>query len=216
MAADKLAMTGKSVAPADAPECASCHAYPPADLRHMFHLYGPNANTHVLEIPQLNGLVTCMDCHFTSIRHFSYGHQDTIWVDATGKESRIRLNPTYRMLRIETFQLFRPLNSRASNPAQGEALAIAIDSQMFRSNRKGELMQWITDRTHNNGKLEVSFPPNAVTHPESLATAFRPRDASCSAVACHSVPGRYRWLNPEKGLSGCPSLGDTTCLEPAP
>jgi len=57
-----------------------------------------------------------------------------------------------------------------------------------------------------------------VTAPESLATAYKPRDLSCSAITCHNTrAATYRFMDPRRGFSNCPSLDgmDPTCNETA-
>src|SRR5262245_20286013 len=73
--------------PPAVPDCASCHAYPLHDLHHGYHLLSPNANYTNLGHPQLNGAMTCLDCHFQSIRHFAFDKPDSIWIGSDGTES---------------------------------------------------------------------------------------------------------------------------------
>lgn len=211
-------LVGNSIIPSKSPDCASCHAYPPPDVHHMFHLFGPNANFHVLDVSNLNGVVTCMDCHFNSVLHFSYIRLDSVWVDVNGNESLVRKNSTDRLARIQTYKRFKPMHSPADDSTLGVALANSLDSLIHKSAETGALLQWMTSRAHNNGKVEVAFPPNAVTDEAALTTAYHPQDFSCSSIACHTVQGLYRWPNPARGLSACPSLlgGDTTCGETSP
>lgn len=77
-------------------------------------------------------------------------------------------------------------------------------------------VQWRTAGAHDNGTVVVTLAPNDVTAPESLATAYKPRDFSCSAIACHNHPAdTYRFMDPSRGLSNCPSMlrNDPICNE---
>ena len=44
----------------EAPNCASCHTYPPNEGSHGYHLYSKDLREKMSEKPGLNGLMTCM------------------------------------------------------------------------------------------------------------------------------------------------------------
>lgn len=214
-----LTASTASAAPPGGPDCASCHSYPLHDVNHNYHLMSANVNRNNLGQPELNNVTTCLDCHYNSIRHFSYFHSDTSWTDAAGEDIMQHTQPTDKIKAIVTWQGFRPLGYGPADTARGRFLAADIDSMIFQYARVGEMVQWRTGRMHDNGAVDVAFPPNDVTSPESLATAYKPKDLSCSAITCHNTrAATYRWMSPRLGLSNCPSLtgDDPTCFEILP
>jgi hypothetical protein len=223
LAADPAVLTASTPGSVPAaPDCASCHAYPLHDVNHQYHLISANVNRNNLGQPELNNVTTCLDCHYNSIRAFRFTHADTVWGDSTGQELFQHTSPSDIVLKTTTYQGWRPLPDFAVDTARGRFLAADIDSLIFRYARGGKMVQWRTGRAHDNGTVDVAFAPNDVTSPESLATAYKPRDLSCSAITCHNTrAATYRFMSPALGLSNCPSLdgNDPTCNEttaPAP
>lgn len=215
---DPVALSAATDANPAAPDCASCHAYPLHDVNHNYHLMSANVNRNNLGQPELNNVTTCMDCHFNSIRGFGYTHSDTVWADSAGQELMQHTSPSDIVLRVTNYPGWRPLTTAPADTGRGRFLAEEIDSLIFRYARAGRMVQWRTGRAHDNGIVDVAFPPNDVTAPESLATAYKPRDLSCSAVTCHNTrAATYRWMSLRRGLSNCPSLdgNDPTCQETA-
>lgn len=213
-----LSSTG-SAAPTAGPDCSSCHAYPLHDVNHNYHLMSANVNRNNLGQPELNNVTTCLDCHFNSIRHFSFVHSDTFWTDAAGEDIMQHTQPTDRIKEVLDWPGYRPLGYAGADTSRGRFLAAEIDSMIFRYARAGKMVQWRTARAHDNGIVDVSFPPNDVTGPELLAKAYNPKDLSCSAITCHNTrAATYRWMSPRLGLSNCPSLSgdDPTCFEIVP
>lgn len=217
--ADASLASAQAVAPADGPDCASCHAYPLHDVNHQYHLVAANVNRNNLGQPELNAVTTCMDCHFNSVRRFGYVHSDTTWMDSNGVELLARTSPSDRVMKIDSYPRWRPVPYPGADTSRGDALAVEIDSLIFRRARLGEVTAWMTGWAHHNGRVEVAFPPNDITRPEAAATAYRPADLSCSSVTCHTTrEARYRWEDLSRGLSNCPSLdgNDPTCDETEP
>jgi hypothetical protein len=205
--------------PMAAPDCNSCHRYPLHDVNHNYHLMAANVNRNNIGQPELNAVTTCMDCHFNSIRHFGYVHADTTWVNLNGDTLVERTQPTDRVGGITRYPRWRPVPAGGADTSRGEALATEIDSSIFREALMGKMMEWMTGYAHNDGVVEVSFPPNDVTSRAALSTAFRPKDLSCSSITCHTAREEgYRWMDPSKGYSNCPSLTglDSTCPNEVP
>lgn len=212
-----LTATAPGAVPA-APDCASCHTYPLHDVNHQYHLISANVNRNNLGQPELNNVTTCLDCHYNSIQSFAFTHSDTVWGDANGNELLQHTSPTDIVLKTTTWRGWRPLPLMPVDTALGRFLAADIDSMIFRYARLGQMVQWRTGPAHDNGVVDVAFAPNDVTSPDSLATAYKPRDLSCSAIACHNTrAATYRFMSPRLGLSNCPSLdgNDPTCHETA-
>jgi hypothetical protein len=215
LAPDNTALTARAPGTVPgAPDCASCHAYPLHDINHQYHLISANVNQNNLTFPQLNNVTTCMDCHFNSIQHFTFLHSDTTWFDSNGIE--VFQHTDKDTAHVTTYQGWRPLPQFPVDTTRGRFLAQEIDSLIFRYARIPKHVPWRTGPLHDNGVVDVALAPNDVTSPASLATAYRPRDFSCSDVACHNRPAAtYRFMDPSRGLSNCPSLlgNDPTCNE---
>ncbi len=211
---DLLTGSGSTPASQKGPSCNSCHSYPLHDVNHNYHLMSANVNRNNLGQPELNAVTTCMDCHFNSIRHFSYVHSDTTWMDSNGVELTGHAHASDKIMKTVSYPRWRPLPYATMDTTRKEALATEIDSLVFRQARMGEMVEWMTSWAHNNGVVDVAFAPNDITKPEFLVSAYRPKDLSCSTVTCHNQrdPG-YRWMSPRLGLSNCPSLDghDPTC-----
>jgi hypothetical protein len=219
LAPDTAALTASapSMVP-PSPDCASCHAYQAHDLLHQYHLVSANVNRDNLGRPKLNNVTTCMDCHFNSIRSFSFTRSDTIWRNSKGQEILQHTSLSDKILRISTSRSWRPLPQTPVDTARGRFLAEEIDSLIFRYARIGEMVQWRTGSAHEDGGGDVAFAPNDIQPPASPAASYRARDLSCSAIACHNSPSvSYRFMSPAKGISNCPSLAgnDPTCNETA-
>lgn len=220
---NRIATAPSELSGRQGPNCASCHAYPLTDVHHAYHMMSIQVNTNQFGYDKLNGYMTCMDCHFKSIQHFSYGIYDTSWVDSAGNPVTERTRPSDRIAGIDSARLFRPIPYDFQNPSVvldttlGRVLAEVIDTLSVHQVATGKLVEWMTGSAHNNGRIDVDMAPNNVAIPESLATAFRPRDLSCSMVQCHVIAERYRWSNAKTGLGQCPSLvgENPDCMTPA-
>lgn len=212
-----IALTAPEAAPVG-PDCAQCHTYPLRDVHHGYHLVAYNTQHVQLDNPLLNGHLTCLDCHFTSMASMAFPALDTIWVDADGNVVSAPELPTDRILRVDTFTRYRPIPYGVRLTGTAEERARRIDSLAGHAADIGEVLSWMTGLTHQNGKVEVSFPPNNSLYPDSVGALYRPQDLSCSMVACHQNGDRYRWADPRKGLGQCPSLDleDTACLKAQP
>ncbi|GEM_PF-1152671 len=212
--ANLLGGPGAAPASVSGPSCTSCHTYPLHDVNHNYHLMSANVNRNNLGQPELNAVTTCMDCHFNSIRHFSYVHHDTTWVNAAGDTLTEHTSSTDRVGKIDSYPRWRPVPYGSMDTTRGEALATEIDSLVFQRARLGEMVEWMTSYSHNNGVVDVAFSPNDVTKAQFLTTAYRPADLTCSAMTCHNNRNAgYRWMSPKQGFSNCPSLdgNDPTC-----
>lgn len=200
------------------PNCAQCHTYPLRDVHHGYHLIAFNTQHVQVENHLLNGRITCLDCHFTSLSSLAFPALDTVWVDINGNDVESPELPTDRILRIDTFTQYRPIPYEVALAGTPQEKSRRIDSLAEHAAEMGEVLAWLTGSTHQNGKVEVNFPPNNAMYPDSAGAIYRPRDLSCSMVACHQNGDRYRWADPSRGLGQCPSIdvGDTSCLKSQP
>jgi hypothetical protein len=225
------------------PSCSSCHPYALNDVNHFWHLSAMADSLNQTHV-RLNGTITCMDCHFNSIQHFHYIRIDTIWIDSNGKYTYQQTYPNEPIVQIDTFDSYRPVPSgttdttssfgvKRTNPTnlpdslrtlgqvdttRGLLLGQEVDTLIARYAAVGQLVSWRTGRAHNNGQVDVSFPPNNLVNPAAASTDYNPTEYSCSEVACHTYThGKYRWPLPARGITACPSLSDdTTCFQDVP
>jgi hypothetical protein len=210
---DQAALTSSSASARSVPDCASCHAYPLRDVNHYYHLMGINPISHIGADFKLNGPITCLDCHFGSVAEFSYPFPETTWVDKDGFELPFKSGPTDTIARITAHMRHHPVPADLQGaPLTGES----VDTLIARATRIGEVVAWLTGKQHMNSQVDVSFPPNDLVGSLNVAQPYRPRDLSCSAIACHTAPEvSYRWASKALGTSTCPTYSgtDTACGE---
>jgi hypothetical protein len=155
-----------------------------------------------LRVKQVNGLVTCLDCHARSIRSTTSILYDSIYVDSQGVE-RSSLDFPYAhgpdwgtLARVDTLVQHHPIPSGRD---------IAAD---------GELQEWATGPAHLNGKVDVDFDSavNDLARFNGARAEFNPKLETCSAIRCHGNDGPYRFWACGKGLPGL--QGDTVNINP--
>lgn len=190
---EKEALTARTTGPAPmGPDCASCHAYPLKDTNHVFHLFETG------DSKDINGPVTCFDCHSTAVAKRPFVIRDSIFIDSLDNQWSswdFPVDPagptvadtirTYRLDRIDTVAQERPVPAPA------------------RPGARPEWEEYITSIAHMNGKVDVVFA-DRVSHPTKWGgakAAWLPEKETCSAVACHPNPGQHwRFAAPGKGL----------------
>ena len=177
-------LTSVSNAAHSGPDCASCHAYPLLDTNHVFHLFETDSSI------TNNRPITCLHCHNTSIRGRDTAFQDSIFLDPNGNEFHSLDFPdipeirAYPLSRVETLVRNRPI---AMPPRPG---------------REPEIREWMTSLAHLNGVVDVVFDPSSIdtSRFRGAAASFNPKEATCSAMACHPNQGPYRWAVPSRNL----------------
>jgi len=149
------------------PNCASCHPYDIMDQNHQFHLWGANVRDKMeQERPGLNNRVTCLDCHYRAIAHFGFGGS----------------------------REYRPVPYGEVDTSRGAALGAEVDALIASYAQTQKLVPWRTSTLHFDGKVDVDFPPNVASTAPNPATAYNPRNMTCSALACHeSLSDAYKW-----------------------
>lgn len=210
---DVVGLTSAATTPASAPNCSGCHAYPLHDVNHYYHLLAINPMSLTAGEFKLNGRITCMDCHFESVAHFTFPFPETTWVDKDGFELPFKANPGDTIARITPHTRYHPVPADLQG---GPLTGAQVDTLMSEAARIGAVVSWLTGRKHMNGLADVAFPPNNLKGPDTSTRGYRPRDLSCSAIACHSAPEvSYRWASKIRGLGGCPTFAgtDTSCGE---
>jgi hypothetical protein len=178
----------RTVAPASVagPDCASCHAYPPKDTNHSYHLF------EGLSIKRINGQVTCLDCHHTALAGRTVRLADSIYVDSLDNQWSSLDFPDdpgirkFRLDRVDTVVQDHPLKAAARPGVQ----------PLFQ--------EYITSLAHMNGKVDVAFHPRVTdtTLFPGLRAEFMPEKETCSAMACHPtvVTPYWRFADSARGL----------------
>jgi hypothetical protein len=183
-AADKAELTETTLAPQTAPNCASCHAYPPRDTNHVYHLF------HVEGTITNNRPITCLHCHNKAMIGRDLRLVDSIFVDSNGNEFHALDFPdipeirAYPLARVDTLIQNRPVNVASG------------------SGSVSDLQEWMTGYAHMNGVVDVDFDKTSIDTAlfGGQAAFYHPEKLTCSAMACHPSPGDYRWAIPSKGL----------------
>lgn len=164
--------------------CSECHPYSLSDDNHYTHLVlfsGEN-------VKHVNGPITCLDCHATSLQSTTVIVLDSLYQDSTGFVwSSVDFKgvlPPGKLVRVDTLVQHRPIPAKSLPPAEGG------------------LQAWVTGLAHMNGKVDVAFDPR-VDNPGRFGGAragFNPKLETCSAVNCHVHDGAYRFEACSKDL----------------
>jgi hypothetical protein len=201
---DPEALTAKASVPVQAPNCASCHAYPPDEINHRYHLY------QLTPLRSINGKVTCLDCHSNSLASHVARFPDSIFADPFGTEWSALDYPTdadirkLPLLRVDTFTTNSPIFA-PPRPGAGPVLETHVPVADRPSDRPA-FQEYITSLAHMNGSVDVVFHPRVsdTARFQGEVASFDPKMETCSAVACH--PGGtgkpvWRFEAPLKGLT---------------
>jgi hypothetical protein len=191
-------LTARSASPAPGMACDACHAYPLLDKNHDYHLNTAPSNR------DLNGRITCLDCHGRSIRGVPVVVIDTLFRDTvTSEGSFTSANPdplarnseghiirTQELARVDTLHQNHPV-AQPGRPAAASGF-----------------QEYVTTLAHLNGTVDVAFDPRN-SNPANWGgdTAFfNPKLETCSAVECHPAGEKvYRWAADRKGLPELPA-----------
>lgn len=195
---DPAELTARSAAPAAAPDCASCHGYPLQDLNHDYHLFRAGGNR------DLNGDITCLDCHSRSLHAVAVVLFDTLYetpegekygtVDFPNANDTTKGKPSFvirslPLVEIDTLHRNRPVPLGA------------------RPGSKPLFQEYVTALAHMNRVVDVDFDSrNSDTlRFRGQKAAYNPAQETCSAVACHPGNKPYSFGSVAKGL---PELKD--------
>jgi hypothetical protein len=189
------ALTARTTAAPQGMACDACHAYPLADRNHDYHLL------IVSPIRELNGRITCLDCHAHSIRGEAVIIIDTLFQDTDGSKYYTSQHPrpgdtTSQGMAIRSLSLTRVDTLRQDHPI----------AQPDRPGAVPRLQEYVTSLAHLNGTVDVAFDPknSDPAKYDGDSASFNPESETCSAVACHPGGKDYRWAAPHKGLPGLP------------
>ncbi len=181
---DKAALTATTTSAQMGPNCASCHAYPPRDTNHTYHLFEVEGSI------TNNRPITCLHCHNKAMLGRDVAFVDSIFLDPNGNESHAVDFPglseirSYPLVRVDTLVQNRPV------------------AQPYRPGSLPEIEEWMTGLAHMNGLVDVDFDKTSIDTARfgGQTAVFNPKELTCSAMACHPVPGLYRWAMPSRGL----------------
>ena len=193
---DPATLTART-APASGMSCVACHAYPPADSNHSYHLYQTVPDKFA------NGAVTCLACHNNSLASRVVAMQDTFFrnPDPLGELPYVSSMNYPVTSPADTFSIRVrgwPIDSIVARP-QTQPIP-----QSGRPSLNGEITEFMTGLSHLNGTVDVAFDPKH-SDPARFGGAsatFNPKEETCSAVACHPGDNPYRFAAPGKGLPG--------------
>ncbi len=188
---DSAALTARNATVAAGPDCASCHGYPLLDQNHDYHLNDAQGNK------DLNGTITCMDCHSQSIKFRSVVLFDSIYEDTTGEKWRTLAHPhpgdkttggtvirSMTFFGVDTLPQHQPIRMPA------------------RSGSKPKFQEFVTALAHMNEQVDVVFDSRN-SDPARFSgdsASYNPSQESCSAIACHPGDKSYSWGSAAKGL----------------
>jgi hypothetical protein len=189
------ALTARTAAPPRSMACDACHAYPLKDRNHDYHLFIAGATR------ELNGRITCLDCHTLSIRGEAVIVIDTVFQDTDGSRYFTSQHPrasdtTAQGAIIRSLALTGVDTLRQNHPVP----------QPDRPGAHPLFQEYVTSLAHLNGTVDVAFDPknSAPARYGGDSASFHPESETCSAVACHPGGKDYRWAAPHKGLPALP------------
>jgi hypothetical protein len=199
---DTAALTARSAAPAAGSDCAACHGYPLKDKNHDYHLFEAGGNI------QLNGAITCVDCHSQSIRYTEATLYDTVYEDTTGEQWRTLDKPG-------------PLDTTRGGTVIRTLALLMVDTlhrhigvpSPARPGPAPAFQEYLTALAHMNQAVDVRFDSKN-SNPARFngdSASYNPSRETCSAVACHPGNKPYSFGSVAKGL---PELKDLEEEEP--
>ncbi len=195
---DSSALTAKTSASADGspvaagPDCASCHGYLLNDIDHTYHLVRTAGDADI------NGIITCLDCHSTSIRFRAVTLFDSVYEAPDGEKWNTLAHPNPADTTSDGIVIRSLSFLRVDTLPQHQALTMPAQA----SGTGPRLREYMTGLAHMNGKVDVVFD-SRVSRPARFngqAALFNPTEETCSAVACHPGDKPYRWAAGSKGL----------------
>ncbi|MDQ3001625.1 MAG: hypothetical protein M3Y08_10235 [Fibrobacterota bacterium] len=188
---DSSELTARSSTPVMGPDCASCHGYPLKDLNHEYHLEKTAGNR------DLNGKISCMDCHSQSIRFREVVLLDSVYEEASGEQYRTLIFPNPNDTSSDGNVIRRLLLLEVDTLPQHQPVP-APD----RPGAKPRFQEYITALAHMNEKVDVVFDSRN-SMPGRFAgqqASYNPTQETCSAVACHPGDKPYSFGSVSKGL----------------
>jgi hypothetical protein len=195
--ADTAVLTARSASPMEGLDCAACHGYPLKDLNHDYHLNDAVGNR------DLNGKITCLDCHSQSLRSVALVLLDSVFEKPDGEQWKTLENPdpaarttpslpdtvTYH---IRSLPLVDVDTLRQNHPVAAPG----------RAGAKPAFQEFLTALAHMNDKVDVVFDPRIsdTARFKGEPASYNPKQETCSAVACHPGEKPYSFGSVAKGL----------------
>jgi hypothetical protein len=180
-------LTGKGDTQPVGANCSSCHPYALKDQNHFYHIVYVD-----MYVKRVNGTVTCLDCHKSSLQYRRVTLMDSIYQDSAGVVRSLLDHPLWEglregvLIRVDTLVQNQPIPSPRVVPGEYE------------------IQEWMTGLAHMNGRMEVEFDSSVTDAGRFMGARaeFNPQRETCSAISCHERPYPYRFAAPSKGLSG--------------
>lgn len=197
---DPDSLTAKATAPVPGSSCSACHGYPLKDFNHDYHLFRAGRDD------ELNGAITCLDCHSNSIKSQAVIALDSVFEDSTGGKWHAISHPGDTARNSDGVVIRSLPLSRVDSLPQNHPLAMPLRPGSF-----PDFQEYVTSVAHMNGKVDVVFDPRNSRPSEfgGESASYNPKMETCSAVACHPGPGTvYRFKSVAKGLSQMDSDGE--------
>ncbi|MEO6096638.1 MAG: hypothetical protein ABIW76_13440 [Fibrobacteria bacterium] len=195
---DPADLTARSAVQAAGPDCASCHGYPLKDLNHEYHLVEAVGNR------DLNGAITCLDCHSQSVRAAAVVLIDSLYetpegekygtVDFPNANDTTKGKPSFVIRSLPLVDI--------DTLHQNHPVSLGV-----RPGPKPLFQEYVTALAHMNRVVDVSFDSRNSDTIRFLGqkAAYNPAQETCSAVACHPGNKPYSFGSVAKGL---PELKD--------
>lgn len=190
---DSTELTARTSAADVGMDCASCHGYPLKDKNHDYHLRMTGGNR------DLNGAITCLDCHSRSIQSHLVTLFDSAYEDTSTTE------------KFHTLAHPGP-DDTTSDGKRGRSLVLVEVDTLIQNHpidaveRQGSItgfQEYVTGLAHLNHVVDVSFDPrdSRPDHFGGDSASYNPEKETCSAVACHPGPDKvYSWGSVRKSL----------------
>ena len=196
--ADNAALTARTTAPLEGLDCAACHGYPLKDLNHGYHLFEAVGNR------DLNGAITCLDCHAQSLRSVAVVLFDSLYETPEGERYGTvdNPNPGDTTKGAPSFVIRSLPLVGIDTLLQNHPLAAAA-----RAGARPAFQEYLTALAHLNQKVDVIFDPRIsdTARFKGEPASYNPKQETCSAVACHPGNKPYSFGSVAKGL---PELKD--------
>ena len=197
---DADSLTAKATAPVLGSSCSACHGYPLKDTNHDYHLFQAGRDD------DLNGAITCLDCHSQSVKSKAVIALDSVFEDSTGGKWHAISHPGDTARNSDGIIIRNLPLSRVDSLPQNHPVAMPA-----RPGPVPDFQEYVTSVAHMNGKVDVAFNPRNSNPGEfnGDSASYNPKMETCSAVACHPGPGTvYRFRSLSKGLKQMDSDGE--------
>jgi hypothetical protein len=147
-------------------DCRVCHSYPQLSNNDAHQLHLLTAGDGV--VTPKGGAITCLECHFGSVQ------SQVVFDTLAGDTSFLPILQNGTEFKGKQYSLQMDINTLAQFIRSIRDSTTAFNFPSLK-----------TSSLHNNGSIDVSFPPNLLI-PNSTTPAWNPKTLTCSAIQCHS------------------------------